>query len=133
MVYATTLSFCIIAPIVVTKEFTLPVQVVLPYSVENSILFWATFLQQCICASALSATHLSVDDTFFGLLLLIKRHQEVLKYRIQNLVSFSTSCESKSGQQKVNAEHQLKKIIEDHQRIYRYSILFIYIFYCDTQ
>ena len=133
MVYATTLSFCIIAPIVVTKEFTLPVQVVLPYSVENSILFWATFLQQCIYGFAISVTHLSVDNTFFGLLLIIKRHQEVLKHRIQNLVSFSMSCESKSRQQKLNVEHELKKIIKDHQHIYRYSILFIYLFYYDTQ
>ena len=130
---ATTLGLVMIAPLVDAKQFKLPVQVILPYSVENSILFWATFLQECICGFAVSVTHLSVDNTFFGLLLIIKRHQEVLKHRIQNLVSFSMSCESKSGQQKVNVEHELKKIIKDHQHIYRYSILFIYLFYCDTQ
>ena len=80
-----TLNLCIITPIIVTKNLSLPVPVALPYSVENSIIFWATYLQQSIVGFTLAAVHISVDGTFFGLLLLIKRHQEVLKYRIQHL------------------------------------------------
>ena len=120
MVVATASIFCIIAPILDTKSFILPIPVALPYSVENPIIFWPTFVRQCITGFAVAASHLSVDNTFFGLLLLIKREQEVLKYLIRRLETYFTTFDSKSGPQKVIVQHELKRIIKDHQRMYRY-------------
>ena len=114
------LSFFVITPILLTGNLDLPMPVSLPYSVENSVIFWTTYLYQATTAFIVCSVHVAVDSTFSGLLLLIKRHQEILKFRLQNLTTFSNGSEFKSRHRKLNAEHSIKQIIKDHERIYRY-------------
>ena len=103
-----------IVPAVISKNVAFPTPVTLPYSVENPTIFWATYIYQIITIYTFVAIHVGTDITFFGLLLLVKRHQEMLKFRLQSLTKFSGLFD-----QNVNAEKEIKQIIIDHQRIYR--------------
>ena len=111
--------FCMVTPVIVTKNLALPVPVALPHSVENSIISWASYLYQSTTGFTLISVHISVDCTFFGLLLLMKRHQEVLKYRIQHSMNFPTDSEIQIWDKKVNFEKKIEKLIEDHDSIYK--------------
>ena len=119
MAMMTTLSIMILTPLIVAENLTMPYPVAIPYSVENSVSFWLTFLYLSATGFTVGVVHISVDGTFFGLLMIMMRHQEILKYRIRHLTNFSRGSEFKIAHKKGNAEHQLKKIVQDHELIYR--------------
>ena len=113
-----------------SKEVGLPAPVILPYSIGNPTIFWATYVYQFITGYTFTVIHVVTDTTFFGLLLLIKRHQEILKSRLRNLMGFSNLHQFA----KVNAEKQIKQIIVDHQHIFRYLQLMskFYSYFCEN-
>ena len=97
----------------------LPINVVLPYSVQNSTFkFGITYAWQMVGTSAVVHGHLVADNLFVSFLLLIRRQQEILKYRLQNI---TVSCNSNlSGARSIMVHNQLiKQCIKDHELIYR--------------
>ena len=98
----------------------LPSNLALLYSIEKSrSIFWLTVLHENFCGFLAGCENIVADNLFVGFLLLIRRQQEILKYRLQNMVVFCKriSC---NAQEAVIIEHKLiKHCIRHHDRIYR--------------
>ena len=100
-------------------EARVPLNVALPYSVQNSKFnFCVTYAHQIVAVYAAACGHIVSDNLFVGFLLLIRRQQEILKYRLQNItVSYNLNL---SRAQRIIVHHRfIKQCIEDHDLIYR--------------
>lgn len=113
------MSSSMFVPMIMTRKFELPLEVVLPYSTEDTMNFWLTYLHQGIVGFGVTSVHTAVDNLFGGLLMLIKCQQDVLKYRLEHL-TILCNFNVESIEQKITIEHQyIKRCIKFHNRIYQ--------------
>ena len=102
-----------------SDDSELPAPVVLPYSMENPILFWLTWLHQGSVGSLCLFIHGGVDTLFVGFLIYVLRQQEILKHRLRNLFEYYNSKHEKLDNEIKIQHEKIKECVEDHQKIYR--------------
>ena len=115
-----TVSLLCLVPLLISDTFELPVPAALPYSTENNPwLFWITYAHHAWSGFSYLCIHGGVDNLFVGLLLLIRRQQEILKYRLRNLTKLCTfNCGNLKREIKI--QHKIiKYCIYDHEKIHK--------------
>ena len=100
----------------------LPVDAWYPYSIEKSISFCITYLQQVVLGCSVIFAHVGIDTLFVGLLLKASGQINVLRYRLRNLAKNFNSQEGiKSEPLKTRQRKLILQCIHHHERIYRYT------------
>ena len=100
-------------------EARLPINVALPYLVQNSKFnFCVTYVHQTVALYADVSGHIVPDDLFFGFLFLIRRQQKILKYRLQN-ITVSCNLNSSRAQRIIFRHRFIKQCIKNYKIIYR--------------
>ena len=105
----------------------LPVKAWYPYSIENTYLFWCTYIQQFILGATNVLTHVSIDTLFIGILLKILCQIEILSYRIQNLNKIRRANFENANYIKNIETKNIASIFYNHELINRYARKYINI------
>ena len=108
-----------IVPLIIKENLELPIASELPYSIDNLLLFWVTYLLQVSVGIINILVQQGVDGLFIGFMILVVFKQEVLKYRLRNIAA-PRNLKFNSRKEKIDYEHRIfKQCLRDHELIYR--------------
>ena len=119
IVFLITLACASLVPLIIQETLELPIPSWLPYSIDDLLVFWPSYLLQVSVGTMNILVQAGVDNLFIGFMILVMYKQEVLKYRLRNITA-PRNFKFDSRKEKTDYEHRmLKQCIRDHELIYR--------------